>query len=151
MLYLAALIEQMILGIANHSMPGADLLSVAENKDTLCRNVLIYGHCRYEDQGCTFSHDQNKNSSNQADMYVIGNLHFQGMANCIVPCQNPPDTHSLMLTRVSQVSKSPECRVSFIYSRKPAICQQKTNIFYTSRQCADIHSEGARRYGNVLH
>ena len=33
------------------------------NKDTLCRNVLIYGHCRYEDQGCTFNHDQNKNNS----------------------------------------------------------------------------------------
>lgn len=36
-----------------------------ENKDTLCRNVLIYGHCRYEDQGCAFSHDQNKTNSNQ--------------------------------------------------------------------------------------
>ncbi|KAI0172430.1 hypothetical protein GGR52DRAFT_544516 [Hypoxylon sp. FL1284] len=34
-------------------------------KDTLCRNVLIYGHCRYEDQGCAFNHD--KNSSNSAD------------------------------------------------------------------------------------
>ncbi|KAK9442388.1 PAB-dependent poly(A)-specific ribonuclease subunit PAN3 [Metarhizium brunneum] len=40
----------------------------AENRDTLCRNVLIYGHCRYEDQGCTFSHDQNKNNSNPPDM-----------------------------------------------------------------------------------
>ncbi|KFA76223.1 hypothetical protein S40288_07672 [Stachybotrys chartarum IBT 40288] len=38
-----------------------------ENKDTLCRNVLIYGHCRYEDQGCAFSHDQNKGNSNQQD------------------------------------------------------------------------------------
>ncbi|KAL2257310.1 hypothetical protein VTK26DRAFT_344 [Humicola hyalothermophila] len=38
-----------------------------ENKDTLCRNILIYGHCRYEDQGCTFNHDQNKNSSSQPD------------------------------------------------------------------------------------
>ncbi|KAL2180720.1 uncharacterized protein P884DRAFT_191772 [Thermothelomyces heterothallicus CBS 202.75] len=32
-------------------------------EDTLCRNILIYGNCRYEDQGCTFNHDQNKNSS----------------------------------------------------------------------------------------
>jgi PAB-dependent poly(A)-specific ribonuclease subunit 3 len=38
-----------------------------ENKDTLCRNILIYGNCRYEDQGCTFNHDQNKSSSPQAD------------------------------------------------------------------------------------
>ncbi|KAG9242885.1 PAB-dependent poly(A)-specific ribonuclease subunit PAN3 [Calycina marina] len=36
-------------------------------KDTLCRNVLIYGHCRYEDQGCAFSHDPNKNASTQPD------------------------------------------------------------------------------------
>ncbi|KAG5982124.1 hypothetical protein E4U55_002271 [Claviceps digitariae] len=39
-----------------------------ENRETLCRNVLIYGHCRYEDQGCTFSHEQNKNNTNQADI-----------------------------------------------------------------------------------
>ncbi|KAK0725718.1 hypothetical protein B0H67DRAFT_571235 [Lasiosphaeris hirsuta] len=38
-----------------------------ENKDTLCRNVLIYGHCRYEDQGCSFNHNQDKSSSPQAD------------------------------------------------------------------------------------
>ncbi|KAK0717198.1 PAB-dependent poly(A)-specific ribonuclease subunit PAN3 [Lasiosphaeria miniovina] len=39
-----------------------------ENKDTLCRNVVIYGNCRYEDQGCTFNHDQNKMSSSQTDL-----------------------------------------------------------------------------------
>lgn len=38
-----------------------------ENKDTLCRNILIYGNCRYEDQGCAFNHDQSKTSSPQAD------------------------------------------------------------------------------------
>ncbi|KAI1164874.1 hypothetical protein F5B18DRAFT_613747 [Nemania serpens] len=38
-----------------------------DSKDTLCRNVLIYGHCRYEDQGCAFNHDQNKNSNNSMD------------------------------------------------------------------------------------
>ncbi|KAL7947841.1 hypothetical protein V8C42DRAFT_315844 [Trichoderma barbatum] len=38
-----------------------------ENKETLCRNVLIYGHCRYEDQGCSFSHDQTKGNSPQQD------------------------------------------------------------------------------------
>ncbi|KZF19720.1 hypothetical protein L228DRAFT_250792 [Xylona heveae TC161] len=29
-------------------------------KDTLCRNVTIYGHCRYEDKGCAFNHDPAK-------------------------------------------------------------------------------------------
>ncbi|TAQ85954.1 hypothetical protein B7494_g5721 [Chlorociboria aeruginascens] len=37
------------------------------SKDTLCRNVLIYGHCRYEDQGCAFNHDPNKTLSAQPD------------------------------------------------------------------------------------
>ncbi|OAA43548.1 PAB-dependent poly(A)-specific ribonuclease subunit PAN3 [Beauveria brongniartii RCEF 3172] len=45
---------------------GSPRVKPRENKETLCRNVLIYGHCRYEDQGCTFSHDQHKaNSQNQ--------------------------------------------------------------------------------------
>ncbi|RYP61324.1 hypothetical protein DL771_010163 [Monosporascus sp. 5C6A] len=38
-------------------------------KDTLCRNVLIYGHCRYEDQGCAFNHEQHKNSPNSNDAH----------------------------------------------------------------------------------
>lgn len=37
------------------------------SKDTLCRNVLIYGHCRYEDQGCAFNHDPNKTISPPSD------------------------------------------------------------------------------------
>lgn len=36
-------------------------------KDTLCRNVLIYGHCRYEDQGCAFNHDPNRTLSAQTE------------------------------------------------------------------------------------
>ncbi|KUJ23634.1 PAB-dependent poly(A)-specific ribonuclease subunit PAN3 [Mollisia scopiformis] len=36
-------------------------------KDTMCRNVVIYGHCRYEDQGCIFNHDMNKTSTSQID------------------------------------------------------------------------------------
>ncbi|KAJ5126910.1 PAB-dependent poly(A)-specific ribonuclease subunit 3 [Penicillium atrosanguineum] len=37
-------------------------------KDTLCRNVTIYGRCRYEDKGCAFNHDPHKlNPANQSD------------------------------------------------------------------------------------
>ncbi|KAK0633724.1 hypothetical protein B0T14DRAFT_415424 [Immersiella caudata] len=47
---------------------GSPRSKARENKETLCRNVLIYGHCRYEDQGCTFNHDNNSNkNSSQAD------------------------------------------------------------------------------------
>ncbi|KAI1403159.1 hypothetical protein F4819DRAFT_248768 [Hypoxylon fuscum] len=34
-----------------------------DSKDTLCRNVLIYGHCRYEDQGCAFNHENRSSNS----------------------------------------------------------------------------------------
>ncbi|KAK1758362.1 PAB-dependent poly(A)-specific ribonuclease subunit PAN3 [Echria macrotheca] len=39
-----------------------------ENKDTTCRNILIYGHCRYEDQGCTFNHEPSKSSPSPAEL-----------------------------------------------------------------------------------
>ncbi|CBF88820.1 uncharacterized protein ANIA_10121 [Aspergillus nidulans FGSC A4] len=46
---------------------GSPKMKARENaKDTLCRNVTIYGRCRYEDKGCAFNHDPHKNS-NQSD------------------------------------------------------------------------------------
>ncbi|KAJ0420550.1 PAB-dependent poly(A)-specific ribonuclease subunit pan3 [Aspergillus carlsbadensis] len=47
---------------------GSPKMKARENaKDTLCRNVTIYGRCRYEDKGCAFNHDPplKMNSSNQ--------------------------------------------------------------------------------------
>jgi PAB-dependent poly(A)-specific ribonuclease subunit 3 len=41
--------------------------NLENSKDTLCRNVLIYGHCRYEDQGCAYNHDLNKTASAPVD------------------------------------------------------------------------------------
>ncbi|KAJ9160846.1 hypothetical protein NKR19_g2869 [Coniochaeta hoffmannii] len=35
-----------------------------QHKDTPCRNILIYGHCRYKDIGCAFSHDQGVSKGN---------------------------------------------------------------------------------------
>ncbi|EXJ87501.1 hypothetical protein A1O3_04461 [Capronia epimyces CBS 606.96] len=32
-------------------------------KDTLCRNVTIYGKCRYEDKGCAFNHNIERSAS----------------------------------------------------------------------------------------
>jgi hypothetical protein len=34
------------------------------SKNTLCRNINIYGHCRYENEGCAFNHDQNSLKTN---------------------------------------------------------------------------------------
>jgi hypothetical protein len=33
-------------------------------KNTLCRNIGIYGHCRWEKDGCAFNHDVNSSRSN---------------------------------------------------------------------------------------
>ncbi|KAL4934310.1 PAN-complex poly(A)-binding subunit PAN3 [Aspergillus undulatus] len=48
---------------------GSPKMKARENaKDTLCRNVTIYGRCRYEDKGCSFNHDPYRNNpSNQFD------------------------------------------------------------------------------------
>ncbi|KAL2673791.1 hypothetical protein Neosp_012235 [[Neocosmospora] mangrovei] len=36
-----------------------------KDKDILCENVLIYGHCRNKDQGCEFNHDDGTASVSQ--------------------------------------------------------------------------------------
>ncbi|PWY64038.1 PAB-dependent poly(A)-specific ribonuclease subunit pan3 [Aspergillus heteromorphus CBS 117.55] len=48
---------------------GSPKMKARENaKDTLCRNVTIYGRCRYEDKGCAFNHDPHKiNNAYQTD------------------------------------------------------------------------------------
>ncbi|GAB1200224.1 PAB-dependent poly(A)-specific ribonuclease subunit 3 [Aspergillus pseudonomiae] len=48
---------------------GSPKMKARENaKDTLCRNVTIYGRCRYEDKGCAFNHDPHKvNTTYQSD------------------------------------------------------------------------------------
>lgn len=38
------------------------------SKNTLCRNIGIYGHCRYENEGCAFNHDQTILKSNSSSM-----------------------------------------------------------------------------------
>ncbi|QSS65255.1 PAB-dependent poly(A)-specific ribonuclease subunit pan3 [Histoplasma capsulatum] len=43
---------------------GSPKLKGRENaKDTLCRNVTIYGRCRYEDKGCAFNHDPHRGNA----------------------------------------------------------------------------------------
>ncbi|KAJ6001405.1 hypothetical protein N7522_006632 [Penicillium canescens] len=47
---------------------GSPKMKSRENaKETLCRNVTIYGRCRYEDKGCAFNHDPTKLNANQSD------------------------------------------------------------------------------------
>lgn len=98
-------------------MDCADSISTTENaKDTLCRNVTIYGRCRYEDKGewivpssphdirglmltevflpylgCAFNHDPQKvNSAYQSDRYVESIL--GSSRSCATGClyTNPP-------------------------------------------------------------
>ena len=34
-------------------------------KDTLCKNILIYGYCKYENKGCAFSHNRQQPAQQQ--------------------------------------------------------------------------------------
>lgn len=64
------------------------MFSTTDNaKDTLCRNVLIYGHCRYEDQGCSFNHEPNSIHGSQAELYVFFPFY--------IPYPGSPKGHSL--------------------------------------------------------
>ncbi|KAK3996286.1 PAB-dependent poly(A)-specific ribonuclease subunit PAN3 [Cladorrhinum sp. PSN332] len=38
-----------------------------DNGETPCRNVTIYGHCKYREAGCSYKHDQQKISTPQSD------------------------------------------------------------------------------------
>lgn len=54
------MLGQFLIGFIKERKTNVDQVVLENAKDTLCRNVLIYGHCRYEDQGCAFNHDPNK-------------------------------------------------------------------------------------------
>ncbi|KAI5970348.1 PAN3 [Candida margitis] len=43
-------------------------------KDVLCKNVLIYGYCKYQDKGCAFSHHKSAGMQSGGS----GNNHGQG-------------------------------------------------------------------------
>lgn len=34
-------------------------------KDTLCKNILIYGYCKFEDKGCAFNHNKSPQQAQQ--------------------------------------------------------------------------------------
>jgi hypothetical protein len=58
-----------IAAVEDMSEQGRLIPGITDNaKDTLCRNVLIYGHCRYEDQGCSFNHEPNSIHGSQAEL-----------------------------------------------------------------------------------
>lgn len=56
------------------------LSCLCADKDTLCRNILIYGKCRYENSGCNFNHDtasgtsasSNNNNNNSNHNHASG-------------------------------------------------------------------------------
>lgn len=43
-----------------------------DNKDVTCKNVGIYGYCRYADKGCTFNHDVVKVTPPRAESSKLG-------------------------------------------------------------------------------
>lgn len=34
-------------------------------KETLCKNILIYGYCKFENKGCAFSHNRQQKPAPQ--------------------------------------------------------------------------------------
>ncbi|KIW43940.1 uncharacterized protein PV06_04986 [Exophiala oligosperma] len=57
-------------------------------KDTLCRNVTIYGKCRYEDKGCAFSHN--------IDKHVVDSGHNESQPKKTLNVESPSFTPSFL-------------------------------------------------------
>ncbi|GJC90852.1 PAN2-PAN3 deadenylation complex subunit PAN3 [Colletotrichum liriopes] len=134
--------------MATSRYPQSDL----QNKETLCRNVLIYGHCRYENTGCAFNHDQNRSNSvqnspggqsNQSDFPTPGlrNLLERAELTCVRP----------------QREKGSQCRLTVIHPGWAALrgiterkCARwpfkEINIFLPSSQCGCLYSQRSRLY-----
>ncbi|CAN8100035.1 unnamed protein product [Discula destructiva] len=72
------------------------------DRDTLCRNITIYGKCRYENAGCNFNHEQPTTNHNN---------HSFGIADASkrVPALNgdsPSFTPSSLMTQPPTMKKS---------------------------------------------
>ncbi|KAM5483327.1 PAB-dependent poly(A)-specific ribonuclease subunit 3 [Microsporum audouinii] len=80
--------------------------SVVENaKDTLCRNVTIYGRCRYEDKGCAFNHDPQKLNAAQHESSGAGVK--QKRLNVESPSFTPSTTPSNGVVTTAVTAKKP--------------------------------------------
>jgi len=89
-----------------------------DTKDTLCRNVLIYGHCRYEDQGCTFNHDQNKNSSSSMD---VSKKSFNVESPSFTPAQLPGSKKGFSTTATPFTPRGSTTTTPSLQQEVPAI------------------------------
>lgn len=47
------------------------MAGIDNNKDIACKNVGIYGYCRYADKGCLFKHEVVKVTPPRAERYAI--------------------------------------------------------------------------------
>ncbi|KAL4895768.1 PAB-dependent poly(A)-specific ribonuclease subunit pan3 [Aspergillus ambiguus] len=75
-------------------------------KDTLCRNVTIYGRCRYEDKGCVYNHDPNRtNSAYQSDSKRRLNVDSPSFTPSLLSSNgSSPTTSSATLKKTTTIS-----------------------------------------------
>ena len=46
-----------IQSVASSSTPSSSTLSAIVPTKRLCKNIFIYGHCKFEGKGCVDNHD----------------------------------------------------------------------------------------------
>lgn len=61
-------------------------------KEIPCKNVLIYGYCKYENKGCAFSHPSNQPSNNSKNPAQKGQLTQSGPTTSTSQLDSPPTT-----------------------------------------------------------
>lgn len=73
-------------------------------KDTFCKNVLIYGYCKYENKGCAFSHTVKPNSSVPGSQGSNATTNSSGNANADMKKKFNMNTPSFQPSSVQNLS-----------------------------------------------
>ena len=90
-------------------------------KDTLCKNILIYGYCKYENKGCAFSHNRQQpaqqqqatNTSNNSTSVITPNSANSTASSADLSSKKKFNLNTLPFNPVSAI-----CRTSFPLCRR---------------------------------
>ncbi|KAG5417707.1 PAN3 [Candida metapsilosis] len=103
-------------------------------KDVLCKNVLIYGYCKYQDKGCAFSH--HKSTGLQPGGNGNGNGNGQGKSQAQESKsqeQQPQPSHQLK-------SKTSRSRLQQQQPSSPSITSAKANDTNNGRRKFNVET-----------
>ncbi|KAF2462013.1 PAB-dependent poly(A)-specific ribonuclease subunit PAN3 [Lineolata rhizophorae] len=106
-------------------------------KNTLCRNVTIFGHCKYANSGCAFNHDPSKfGNSPNSHQNDSAKKKFNVDSPSFTPLQ-PASNGASSSSRSATISPKAANAAVFTPKRAPA----KTNLVSPQPQPKDMNTD----------